>query len=181
MTATSSSKTKKEPKAVALNPKDADWYLNRELSWLEFNRRVLHEAMDERTPLLERLKFLAIFSSNLDEYFMVRVAATKQQIEANVNKRTPDGLTPGDRLSAISERLRPMFNQLHDYFEHALRTQMNEGGIHLLNYRHLTPTQINYLERYFNEHIFPVLTPLADDPGHPFPYISNLSLNLDVE
>ncbi|MEL6352322.1 MAG: polyphosphate kinase 1 [Cyanobacteria bacterium J06627_28] len=181
MTATSPSKTKKEPKAAAPNPKDAEWYLNRELSWLEFNRRVLHEAMDERTPLLERLKFLAIFSSNLDEYFMVRVAATKQQIEANVNKRTPDGLTPGERLSAISERLRPMFNQLHDYFEHTLRSQMNAGGIHLLNYRNLTPTQVDYLERYFNEQIFPVLTPLAVDPGHPFPYISNLSLNLAVE
>ncbi|MEL6554226.1 MAG: polyphosphate kinase 1 [Cyanobacteria bacterium J06621_11] len=160
---------------------DSQWYLSRELSWLEFNRRVLHEALDERTPLLERLKFLAIFSSNLDEYFMVRVAVTKQQIEADVSKRTPDGRTPSEQLSDISRRLRPMVVKIHQYFQSDLRPQLSADGIHLLDYQDLSPTQIDYLNRYFNEQVFPVLTPLAVDSGHPFPYISNLSLNLAVE
>ncbi|MEL6856175.1 MAG: polyphosphate kinase, partial [Cyanobacteria bacterium J06607_13] len=163
------------------NLSDGQWYLSRELSWLEFNRRVLHEATDERTPLLERLKFLSIFSSNLDEYFMVRVAATKQQIEANVSKRTPDGRTPSEQLEAISQHLRPMFTQVHSYFQTQLKPNLLEHGIYLLNYEDLAPTQTDYLDQYFNEQIFPVLTPLAVDPGHPFPYISNLSLNLAVE
>ncbi|MEM9947634.1 MAG: polyphosphate kinase 1 [Cyanobacteria bacterium P01_D01_bin.36] len=160
---------------------DTQWYLSRELSWLEFNRRVLHEALDERTPLLERLKFLAIFSSNLDEYFMVRVAATKQQIDVDVKKRTPDGRTPSDHLSDISQRLRPMVVKLHSYFQNELRPTLFANGIRLLDYDSLSPTQTDYLDRYFNEQIFPVLTPLAVDSGHPFPYISNLSLNLAVE
>ncbi len=160
---------------------DAQWYLSRELSWLEFNRRVLHEAVDERTPLLERLKFLAIFSSNLDEYFMVRVAVTKQQIDAAVSKRTPDGRTPAEHLSDISARLRPMVVTIHSYFQNELRPKLFANGIHLLNYEDLSPAQTDYLNRYFNEQIFPVLTPLAVDSGHPFPFISNLSLNLAVE
>jgi len=160
---------------------DAQWYLSRELSWLEFNRRVLHEAVDERTPLLERLKFLAIFSSNLDEYFMVRVAVTKQQIEASVNKKTPDGRTPVDQLTDIGCRLRPMFVQTHSYFQEELLPELAVAGINLLDYEMLSSTQTDYLDQYFNEQVFPVLTPLAVDSGHPFPYISNLSLNLAVE
>lgn len=160
---------------------DRQWYLSRELSWLEFNRRVLHEALDERTPLLERLKFLAIFSSNLDEYFMVRVAVIKQQIEADVTKRTPDGRTPTDQLRDIGQRLRPMITQMHSFFQKKLRPRMLEKGICLLSYADLTPEQSAYLDKYFNEQVFPVLTPLAVDSGHPFPYISNLSLNLAVE
>ena len=113
---------------------DRRYYLSRELSWLEFNRRVLHEAMDKRTPLLERLKFLGIFSSNLDEYFMVRVAITKQKVELNINKRTPDGRTPDEQLRAISERLRPMFTQTHSYFQNQLRPNMRAAGIYLLDY-----------------------------------------------
>ena len=160
---------------------DRRYYLSRELSWLEFNRRVLHEAMDKRTPLLERLKFLGIFSSNLDEYFMVRVAITKQKVELNINKRTPDGRTPDEQLRAISERLRPMFTQTHSYFQNQLRPNMRAAGIYLLDYAELNPAQANYLDRYFIDQVFPVLTPLAVDSGHPFPYISNLSLNLAVE
>ncbi len=160
---------------------NAQWYLSRELSWLEFNRRVLHEAFDERTPLLERLKFLAIFSSNLDEYFMVRVAATKQQIEANVTKRTADGRTPAEHLQSISQRLRPMITQMHSYFQTKLQPQMLANGICLISYMDLTSEQRTYLDSYFDEQVFPVLTPLAVDSGHPFPYISNLSLNLAVE
>lgn len=160
---------------------DTRWYISRELSWLEFNRRVLHEALDERTPLLERLKFLAIFSSNLDEYFMVRVAATKQQIEAGVSKRTPDGHTPIKHLQAISQRLRPMITRMHHYFQTQLRPNLLAAGIFLLDYSDLDDPQRTYIDTYFNEQVFPVLTPLAVDSGHPFPYISNLSINLAVE
>ena len=157
------------------------WYLSRELSWLEFNRRVLQEALDDRTPLLERLKFLSIFSSNLDEYFMVRVAVTKQQIEAEVNKQTPDGRTPSEQLRDIGKRLRPMVKQAHRFFQNELRPSLPDHGIYLLDYADLNGEQRTYLDRYFTEQVFPVLTPLAVDSGHPFPYISNLSLNLAVE
>ncbi|MBE9062001.1 polyphosphate kinase 1 [cf. Phormidesmis sp. LEGE 11477] len=167
--------------AVLLQPGDSQWYISRELSWLEFNRRVLHEAMDKRTPLLERLKFLAIFSSNLDEYFMVRVAAIKQQIEAGVHKRTPDGRTPSEQLEAIGQRLRPMIDQVHSYLQNVLRGELIANDICLLDYEELSAEQTDYLDQYFKDQIFPVLTPLAVDPGHPFPYISNLSINLAVE
>lgn len=157
------------------------WYFSRELSWIEFNRRVLHEALDSRTPLIERLKFLAIFSSNLDEYFMVRVAVTKQQIEADVSKRTPDGRTPTEQLRDIGKRLRPIVQKTHQFFQNDLRPKMLDQGIYLLDYAELNANQRTYLDRYFKEQVFPVLTPLAVDSGHPFPYISNLSLNLAVE
>lgn len=159
---------------------DAQCYFNRELSWLEFNNRVLSEAMDERTPLLERLKFLAISSSNLDEFFMVRVAALKQQVEAKVSKLTFDGRTPQQQLDDISLALRPVAVQQHQHFEQVLRPLLQKNGIHILDYIDLRPEQREYLDRYFNEQIFPVITPLAVDPSHPFPYISNLSLNLAV-
>ncbi|MGF1566642.1 MAG: polyphosphate kinase 1 [Nodosilinea sp.] len=173
--------TVERPKGKALvNLSDPKYYISRELSWLEFNRRVLHEALDERTPLLEALKFLAIFSSNLDEYFMVRVAAIKQQIEAEVSQASPDGLTPSEHLNAISATLRPLVTQQHQGFMELLRPQMAQRGICLLDYGDLTALQQEYVQTYFEEQIFPVLTPLAVDPGHPFPHISNLSLNLAV-
>jgi polyphosphate kinase len=166
--------------ATEINLSDPQYYFSRELSWLEFNYRVLHEALDPRTPLLERLKFLAIFSSNLDEFFMVRVAALKEQVEANVSKLSADGRTPSEQLQAISQRLRPMVAQQHRHFEEILRPTLADRGIHILEYMDLSQEQRLYLQRYFEEHLFPVLTPLAVDPGHPFPYISNLSLNLAV-
>ncbi len=159
---------------------DSKYYFNRELSWLEFNRRVLHEALDERTPLLERLKFMAIFSSNLDEFFMVRVAGLKQQVEAGVTKLSIDGLTPTEQLTAIGDRLRPMVQEQHQHCEQVLRKKLIAQGIHILDYVDLNQEQRTYLNQFFEEHIFPVLTPLAVDPSHPFPYISNLSLNLAV-
>lgn len=159
---------------------DPKHYLNRELSWLEFNRRVLHEGLDDRTPLLERLKFLAIFSSNLDEFFMVRVAILKEQVEAGVTKLTPDGRTPEQQLEDISDTLRPMVEEQHRFFHHTLRPQLEDHGIFLLNYIDLNQEQRLYLQTYFEKNIFPVLTPLAIDPAHPFPHISNLSLNLAV-
>ncbi|EKQ69467.1 polyphosphate kinase 1 [Leptolyngbyaceae cyanobacterium JSC-12] len=163
-----------------INLSDPQYYFNREASWLEFNNRVLHEAFDPRTPLLERLKFLAIFSSNLDEYFMVRVAALKQQVEANVTKLSADGRTAQEQLALISQRLRPMVTKQHQHFEAALRPQLAAHGVYLLDYIDLDQEQRTYLQHYFEEQIFPVLTPLAIDPSHPFPYISNLSLNLAV-
>jgi polyphosphate kinase len=159
---------------------DPQYYLSRELTWLEFNDRVLHEAMDERTPLLERLKFMGIFSSNLDEFFMVRIAAIEQQIEAKVSQLTPDGRTPQEQLAAASDRVQKLITQQHQHFETVLRPAMARQGIYLLDYFDLNQEQRAYLQSYFEEQIFPVLTPLAVDPGHPFPYISNLSLNLAV-
>jgi polyphosphate kinase len=159
---------------------DPAWYFSRELSWLEFNYRVLHEATDDRTPLLERIKFMAIFSVNLDEFFMVRVATIKQQIAAEVVKTTPDGRTPAQQLEAIGKRLRPLLHLQYQHFERDLRPLLAGKGIHILNYFELNQEQRKYLQYYFEEQIFPVLTPLAVDPGHPFPYISNLSLSLAV-
>lgn len=169
-----------EKSSSKIDLRDPQYYFNRELSWLEFNYRVLHEALDPRTPLLERLKFLSIFSSNLDEFFMVRVAGLKQQVEANVSKLTPDGRTPGEQLDAISDRLHPMVAEQHRHFQQVLRPFLGSHSIHILDYIDLNQEQRLYLQRYFEEQIFPVLTPLAIDPGHPFPYISNLSLNLAV-
>jgi polyphosphate kinase len=162
------------------NLTDPQYYFNRELSWLEFNRRVLHEALDPRTPLLERLKFIAIFSSNLDEFFMVRVAVLNQQVEAQVHTLTPDGRTPQAQLDAISVCLHPMVVEQHEHFQKTLCPLLNEHGIHILSYDDLSQEQRIYLQQYYEQRIFPVLTPLAIDPGHPFPHISNLSLNLAV-
>lgn len=172
--------TQAKPINKVIKISDAQYYFNRELSWLEFNRRVLHEALDRRTPLLEKLKFTSIFSSNLDEYFMVRVAILKEQVQAQVSKRTPDGRTPQEQLDAIAQVLRPMVIQQHEYFEKVLRKEMAEEGIHLLNYTDITLEQRTYLQDLFQRQIFPVLTPLAVDPSHPFPLIANLSLNLAV-
>lgn len=163
-----------------INFTDPQHYISRELTWLEFNARVLNEAMDERTPLLERLKFMGIFSSNLDEFFMVRIAAIKEQIEAKVSKLTPDGRTPAEQLTIARERVQQLVTKQHQHFESVLRPATIAQGIYLLDYYDLNQEQCNYLQTYFEEQIFPVLTPLAVDPGHPFPYISNLSLNLAV-
>ena len=159
---------------------DPQYYFNREFSWLEFNRRVLSEGLDPRIPLLERLKFLAIFSSNLDEYFMVRVAVLKKQIEADVHKLTPDGRTPQEQLDGVNQKLLPMVSLQHQFFEETLRPELGKNGIYILNYIDLNQEQKIYLKNYFEEHIFPVLTPLAIDASHPFPYLSNLSFNLAV-
>ncbi len=166
------------PKKIDLA--DPQYYFNRELSWLEFNNRVLCEGMDERNPLLERLKFLAIFSNNLDEFFMVRVAGLQQQVSAGVTKLTFDGRSPSQQLTDIHNRLAELVHKQDQHFQHTLRPLLAQAGIHLLDYFNLSPEQRNYLDEFYQEHIFPVLTPLAVDPSHPFPHISNLSLNLAV-
>lgn len=165
---------------ISVELKDPQYYFNRELSWIEFDRRVLSEGMDDRNPLLERLKFLGIFSSNLDEFFMVRVAGLHSQVDAQVEKITPDGRSPQQQLNEIGDRLHPLVQQQHDHFAQVLHPAMGEAGIYLLDYVDLNQEQRTYLQGHFEREIFPVLTPLAVDPGHPFPHISNLSLNLVV-
>src|SRR5512147_1815585 len=156
-------------------------YVNRELSWLEFNRRVLHEALDPRTPLLERLKFLGIFSSNLDEFFQVRVAGLKQQLAAGIVERTADGMTPEDQLRAISSTVRDLCRQHRHALMHDVIPALAAHGVELvMRVSDLPRADREHLDRYFQSNVFPVLTPLAVDPGHPFPYISNLSLSLAV-
>ncbi|MCS6958788.1 MAG: polyphosphate kinase 1 [Pseudanabaenaceae cyanobacterium SKYGB_i_bin29] len=159
-------------------------YFNRELSWLAFNDRVLCEGIDPRTPLLERVKFVAIFSSNLDEFFMVRVANVKRAIAQCLDTRTDDGLTPRQQLQAIRAALVPLVQKQQDFFEHTLRPALEAEGIFIFDYKGLDKENQIALTEYYEKQVFPVLTPLAidpSDPGHPFPYISNLSLNLAVE
>ncbi len=172
--------TQSQKIATKINLQNPEYYFNREISWLQFNSRVLQESLDSRTPLLERLKFSAIFSNNLDEFFMVRVAVIKEQIEAGVTKLSIDGLTPVEQLEAISQHLRPLVQTQHQHFEQELRQLLFKQGIQIMNYVDLNQEQRVYLHQYFEEQIFPVLTPLAVDPSHPFPHISNLSLNLAV-
>jgi|HubBroStandDraft_4_1064222.scaffolds.fasta_scaffold00004_128 polyphosphate kinase len=160
---------------------DPSLYISRELSWVEFNDRVLEEALDARNPLLERLKFVAIYGTNLDEFFMIRVAAIKQQIEAQVVRRSEDGRTPTEHLGAISERLRASLPQQMHLLNDDLLPALDREGVHLLRVSELDDDTQGVLERTFDESVFPVLTPLAVDSGHPFPYISNLSLSLAVE
>ena len=167
-------------KEETIDLQDPQYYFNRELSWLEFNRRVLQEALSEKTLLLERLKFTAIFSANLDEFFMVRVAGLKRQVEAEVTKLTPDGRTPLEQIQDIHEKLRPLVQQQVENFEVNLKQELVNYGVHLVNFVDLNQEQRQYLRNYFEGNIFPVLTPLAVDPSHPFPHMSNLSLNLAV-
>src|SRR6266571_3663980 len=161
-------------------PADPSLYINRELSWLEFNSRVLHEAFDERNPLLERLKFLAIFSTNLDEFYMVRVAVLRRQVAAGVLQTPPDGLTPTEQLAAIHDRVGPMLRRARHCLHDLLLPSLGEHGIKLVSHEDLDPTEVETVRQFFESQVFPVLTPLAVDPGHPFPYISNLSLSLAV-
>ena len=156
-------------------------YINRELSWLQFNRRVLAQALDERTPLLEQAKFSAIFSNNLDEFFMVRVASLKSQLEAGVSTLSDDGRTPRQQLDAIQTELRPLLSLQQEHYRHFLKPHLAEYGVQLLDYRQLNAAQKSWADDYFRRAIFPVLTPLAVDPAHPFPFMSNLSLNVAAE
>jgi polyphosphate kinase len=168
-----------ETSAPALD--DPALYINRELSWIAFNDRVLEEALDERNPLLERLKFIAIYGTNLDEFFMIRIAGLKQQIEAEVHKRSDDGLLPEEQLAAVAARLRPSLAVMTRCLDEELLPALARNGVKILEYRELESDQRLQMKQYFHERVFPVLTPLAIDAGHPFPYISTLSLSLAVE
>jgi polyphosphate kinase len=161
-------------------PTGVDRYLNRELSWLDFNARVLALAEDDATPLLERVKFLAIFSQNLDEFFQVRVAGLRDQIAAGVKKRSPDGRTPGEQLDAVRRRAAELSARADELFLGPVCSGLAEQGIVFSTWSQLDEDDREWLAQEFQRRIFPVLTPLAVDPGHPFPYISSLSLNLGV-
>jgi polyphosphate kinase len=159
---------------------DPSYYINRELSMLRFNARVLEEALDEGHPLLERVKFLSIFASNMDEFFMIRVSGLRRQLAAEVMETSPDGMTPGEQLAAIREELLPLLEQHSDCWHKDVLPKLQEAGINVLRYDDLKRKQRKLLRQHFEQKIFPALTPLAFDPGHPFPHISNLSINLAV-
>ena len=161
---------------------DTCLYVNRELSWIYFNQRVLEEALDPAAhPLLERVKFISIFSSNLDEYFMIRVAGIEDQYEAGIQDRTIDGQTPFEQLEKIRMMVLRQFRERNDCFYHDLVPALQREGIEFLRVSELSPQQQKSLSHYFRKEIYPVLTPLAFDTGHPFPFMSNLSLNLAIE
>jgi len=154
---------------------NSDAFVNRELSWLEFNRRVLEEAQDPSVPLLERVKFLAIFSSNLDEFFMVRVAALKRRLQAGDQMPGPDGLTPAETIKAVTARVRELVDAQHHCFLGEIQPLLTAAGILLLRPKETSDEQERFLEEYFRRTLLPVLTPLAVDPSHPFPYLGNRS------
>jgi len=165
--------------ASAFDLSDSDWYLNRELTWLEFNRRVLHEAVDERTPLLERLKFIAIVSANVDEFVMKRIGGLKQQIGAGMHDLTLDGRTPRQQVQECHASIRELHARKREAFNH-VRELMELKGIVIESYDALSAKQKKQLREHYYTNIFPLLTPQSIDPAHPFPFISNLSLNLLV-
>jgi polyphosphate kinase len=157
-----------------------EFLFNRELSWLEFNRRVLEEALDPDQPLLERLKFLSIFSTNLDEFFMIRVSALKEELDEDVIEPSLDGMSPAAQLEEISQRLHPMVEKQMRCLRKEVMPQLKLKGIAVLSYKELSDKEKRAATKYFMENVFPILTPQTVDPGHPFPYISNLSLNLGL-
>ena len=155
-------------------------FINRELSLLEFQRRVLEEAFDETNPLLERAKFLAIFGSNMDEFFMVRVSGILKQVDAHIADLSADGLTPPETLAAVRKLALELYQDAQKCFKRKLLPRLEKAGIHVRDYSKLNKSEKEGADNYFREVIHPVLTPLALDPGHPFPHISNLSLNLAI-
>ncbi|WP_082117001.1 polyphosphate kinase 1 [Sedimenticola thiotaurini] len=163
----------------SLNLDASEYYLNRELTWLEFNKRVLHEAADERTPLLERLKFIAIVSANMDEFFMKRLGGLKQQVGAGVATLTVDGRTPQQQIDETSQVVREIESQMRENYLQ-ITEKLREHDIAILSYDELDRADKNYLREYYYENIYPLVTPQSIDPAHPFPFISNLSLNLLV-
>ena len=162
------------------DPTDTAYYLNRELSELGLQERVLHEGMDDRNPPLERLRFLAYFTKNIDEFFMKRVGGLKQQIDAGITDPTPDGRTPEEQWREVLDTVRPLFRQQSEYWETTLRPALDDAGIGVRDPAELPADAREALREQFEESVLPTLTPLAFDPAHPFPFISNLSLSLAV-
>jgi polyphosphate kinase len=158
----------------------SQFFFNRELSLLEFHARVLEEALDDRNPLLERLKFSSIFSSNLDEFFMIRVSGLKEELETEVNAVSADGLTPAEQLAKTRERILALVNEQARCLREEILPQLREVGLAVVPYNSLSRHEMESLKDYFIEKIFPILTPLAVDPSHPFPYISPLSVNIGL-
>lgn len=178
-----SSSSSSEALELGLDPEnlsDARLYFNRELSWLEFNQRVLEQAKDEKQPLLERVKFLAIVQTNLDEFFMVRVAALLKQMRSGSDNVAPDGMSVEEQLSAIRARVQLMKQDQQMCWKEDLRPQLEQHSVRFVEREEYTPELRQFLTAYYQQEVHPVLTPLAFDPGHPFPFISSMSLNLAV-
>jgi len=153
-------------------------YINRELSWIDFNKRVLELAIEEETPLLEKIKFSSIFSNNLDEFFMVRVASLKSQVDGGISKKSQDGRSPEEQLIEIRNYLDPILKTQQNKTKEYIKDDFKKNNLFILEYKELNKKQKVWTDNYFTTAIFPILTPLAVDPAHPFPFISNLSLNL---
>lgn len=160
--------------------KDPNNFFNRDISWVEFNKRVLEEALDPELPLLDKIKFISIYSSNLDEFYMIRVSGLKEQVAANISEPAIDGLSPQEQLQRIDKMLKPLTKKLYEVWTKEILPELRKNDIYLCNYNEFTDEEKNKLTAYFRKEIFPVLTPLAFDPGRPFPYISNLSLSIAV-
>ena len=169
-----------QPVSEDMDLSDPALYFNRELSWLDFNARVLAQALDERTPMLEQVRFLAITANNLDEFYRKRIGGLKRQEAAGVMSLSPDGRTPAEQLALVRRSIIPMYQTIAQVWEEGLRPKLETAGIVVRDYDNLSEKQQAALDAYFHTHIFPILTPLAVDPGHPFPFISNLSLSLAV-
>jgi polyphosphate kinase len=163
---------------ISTNPRER--LIDRELSWLAFNERVLELAEDSSNPLLERCRFLAIFSSNLDDFFMIRVATLKRKLESGITKKNTAGFTPHELMAEISKKTQELIARQTKCFQTDILPKLAQNGIEITDWESLTEDEISYINRIFTNKIFPVLTPLAVDPSHPFPYISGLSLNLAV-
>ena len=168
----------RKTKRAAFGP---EHFINREMSWLEFNQRVLDEALDARNPLLERVKFFCIFSSNLDEFFEVRVAGIKQQMESEAVERSLDGLTATETFRTITRRIRLMVEEQYACWRKDLRPALTAHGIRFLEMEELNEADLAWAEAYYHAEVRPVLTPLAIDPAHPFPQLLNKSLNMMVQ
>jgi polyphosphate kinase len=155
-------------------------FFNREMSWLDFNRRVLDEALNPDLPLLDKIKFLSIFFSNLDEFYMIRISGLKEQIRANVIEPSIDGATPIEQVRKIEKEIQPMLNLIYNFWKEEIVPQLAENNVFISSVDELNDNEKEHLKDYFNREIYPVLTPLAFDPGRPFPYISNLSLSFAI-
>ena len=167
-------------KEILKKYKDPKNFFNRDLSWVEFNRRVMEEALNPELPLLEKIKFISIFFSNLDEFYMIRVSGLKEQVAANILEPTIDGLTPLEQIQKIESAVRPMIKRLTEFWAKDIIPELKKNNIFIYEIDELTNEEREKLTEYFKEEIYPILTPLAFDPGRPFPYISNLSLSLAV-
>jgi polyphosphate kinase len=160
--------------------KDPKNFFNRDLSWIEFNRRVLEEALNPELPLLEKIKFISIFLTNLDEFYMIRISGLKEQIAANIIEPSIEGFTPREQIQKIEKTIQPMLKEVLDLWTESIVPELKENGILILEYDDLDDSEKKILTDYFQKEIYPILTPLAFDPGRPFPYISNLSLSLAI-
>ncbi|PRY45705.1 polyphosphate kinase [Geodermatophilus tzadiensis] len=178
---TTTADTTRTPQGEGPPALPADRFLNRELSWLDFNARVLELAEDGTLPLLERVKFLAIFAGNLDEFYMVRIAGLKRRLSTGLTVRSPDGLTIREQLARVTERTQELVHRHAVTFEQDVTPRLEAAGIRIVHWSDLAEPETRRLREYFRDQVFPVLTPLAVDPAHPFPYISGLSLNLAVQ